>query len=227
MGSQAKIALNANLLTKNRGTFSAVFLFRDVEKIFLAGSFTILRRFGVIIWATILLAAVGSYIYAPQAFTAERIAGFLERFQAWMLIIYFLFSMFRGFTLLPSTPLVIAGTLIFPTQPWLVLLISITGILVSSTLIFFCSDLLGFTDYFEAKHSKAVKKIQTRLETPAGFLFVLLWAFFPLVPTDAVCYVAGTTRMAFAKFIVAVFLGEIILCSFYIFSGGYLRNLIF
>lgn len=111
--------------------------------------------------------------------------------------------------------------------PWLVLLISISGILVSSTLIYFCSDLLGFTDYFETKHAKAVEKIRHRLETPIGFLFVLLWAFFPLVPTDAVCYVAGTTRMAFAKFLVAVFLGEIVLCSFYIFLGGYVRALAF
>jgi len=211
---------------KNRGTFLAVFLFRDVEKIVLTRSITSFRHIGIILWATVLLAAVGSYIYAPQAFTGEHIAIFLERFQAWMLAIYLVFSVLRGFTLLPSTPLVIAGTLIFPSQPWLVLLISISGILVSSTLIYFCSDLLGFTDYFETKHSKAVERIRRRLETPAGFLFVLLWAFFPLVPTDAVCYVAGTTRMAFIKFILAVFLGELILCSFYIFSGGYLRNLV-
>lgn len=190
-------------------------------------TFNIFRRAGIVLWATILLAGISSYFYDPQAFTPEHIAGFLEHFQAWMLIIYFLFSMFRGFTLLPSTPLVIAGTLIFPSHPWLVLLISISGILVSSTLIYFCSDLLGFTDYFETRHSKAVEKIRHRLETPIGFLFVLLWAFFPLVPTDAVCYVAGTTRMRFTKFLLAVFLGEIVLCSFYIFLGGYVRELAF
>jgi len=197
------------------------------KEIDLTGRHGTFRRVGTALWATVLLAGVSSYIYAPQTFTAEHIASFLERFQVWMLAIYFVFSVLRGFTLLPSTPLVIAGTLIFPSHPWLVLLISITGILVSSTLIYFCSDLLGFTDYFETKHSKAVKKIRSRLETPAGFLFVLPWAFFPLVPTDAVCYVAGTARMAYIKFILAVFLGELVLCSFYIFSGGYLRNLFF
>jgi len=212
-------------MTKNRGTFSAVFLFIVVEKITLTGKFSIFRRIGIAIWAIVLLSGIGLYFYAPQAFTPEKIAEFLERFQTWMLAIYLLFSILRGFTLLPSTPLVIAGTFIFPSHPWLILLIAITGILVSSTLIYFCSDLLGFTDYFETKHSAVVEKIRHRLETPTGFLFVLLWAFFPLVPTDAVCYVAGTTRMSFAKFLAAVFLGEIILCSFYIFSGGYLRDL--
>lgn len=198
-----------------------------MEKIVLTGRFSIFRRIGIAIWAIVLLGGIGFYIYAPQAFTPERIAESLERFQTLMLVIYVLFSIFRGFTLLPSTPLVIAGTFIFPAHPWLILLIAITGILVSSTLIYFCSDLLGFTDYFEAKHKAAVEKIRHRLETPTGFLFVLLWAFFPLVPTDAVCYVAGTTRMAFGKFLVAVFLGEIILCSFYIFSGQFVRNLAF
>jgi uncharacterized membrane protein YdjX (TVP38/TMEM64 family) len=189
--------------------------------------FNIFRQISIILWAAILLAGLGSYIYAPQAFTPERIASFLERFQAWILATYFVFSVLRGFTLLPSTPLVIAGTLLFPSSPWLVLLISVTGILVSSTLIYFCSDWLGFTDYFETKHSKTVEKIRHRLETPAGFLFVLLWAFFPLVPTDAVCYVAGTTRMRFTKFLLAVFLGEVVLCSLYIFLGGYVRELAF
>src|SRR4029077_17669657 len=119
------------------------------------------------------------------------------------------------------TPMVIAGTLLFPRQSWLVLSVSITGILVSSTMIYFWSDLLGFSDYFENKYCKITEKIRRRLETPAGIVFVFLWAFFPLVPTDAVCYVAGTTRIAFAKFIPALFLGELTLCSFYIFFAGY------
>jgi uncharacterized membrane protein YdjX (TVP38/TMEM64 family) len=58
------------------------------------------------------------------------------------------------------------------------------------------------------------------LEHPLGFFFVALWAFFPLVPTDLVCYVAGTTKMNYLKFILAVCAGELILCSFYIFFGG-------
>jgi uncharacterized membrane protein YdjX (TVP38/TMEM64 family) len=52
--------------------------------------------------------------------------------------------------------------------------------------------------------------------------FVVLWAFFPLVPTDAVCYVAGSIRMNFLKFIAAIFVGEVFLCSLYIFGAGHL-----
>jgi uncharacterized membrane protein YdjX (TVP38/TMEM64 family) len=65
-----------------------------------------------------------------------------------------------------------------------------------------------------------VEEIRKRLEHPFGLAFVALWAFFPLVPTDAVCYVAGTIRMHFLKFIIAVFVGELVLCSIYVFAAG-------
>jgi len=134
-------------------------------------------------------------------------------------------SVLRGFTLLPSTPLVLAGTFLYPNQPWLVLATALIGIVISSSLIYFFSETLGFADYLETKKPVAVHRIRHRLEQPTGLLFVCLWAFFPLVPTDAVCYVAGTTKMNFPKFILAVFTGELILCSIYVFSGGFVfRN---
>lgn len=154
----------------------------------------------------------------PELFTPDGIAAFLAKFQNEALSIYLAVSVIRGFTLLPSTPFVIAGTLAFPASPWIVLAISIVGIIVSSSLIYWFSDVLGISDFFEKKKPAAVAKIRSRLEHPTGLLFVFLWAFFPLVPTDAVCYVAGSTRMNFLKFIAVIAAGEVILCSFYIFS---------
>lgn len=176
-------------------------------------------------WLAVILAAVGSYLLYPQEFTGEKIADFLLRFQDSIWLVYLTMSVLRGFTLLPSTPLVIAGTLLFPDQPFAVLTVSIIGILLSSSMIYFFSDFLGFTDYFENRKPELTHKIKARLEHPAGFVFVALWAFFPLVPTDLICYLAGTTRMNFLRFIAAVFVGELILCIFYIFSGNYLMNL--
>ena len=172
------------------------------------------------IWGIVIVAAVAFYISDPARFTASNIASFINTFQTEIWLVYFAMSVLRGFTLLPSTPLVLAGTFLYPNQPWLVLATSMTGILVSSSLIYFCSEALGFSEYFESRKSLAVARIRRRLEQPSGLTFVGLWAFFPLVPTDAVCYVAGTTRMHFAKFIIAVAVGELVLCSIYIFSGG-------
>jgi uncharacterized membrane protein YdjX (TVP38/TMEM64 family) len=172
------------------------------------------------IWGGLIVGAVAFYFSDPSRLTAANIAAFINTFQAEIWLVYFTMSVLRGFTLLPSTPLVLAGTFLYPNQPWLVLGTSMAGILVSSALIYFCSEALGFSEYFESKKPNAIARIRHRLEQPFGVAFVGLWAFFPLVPTDAVCYVAGTARMHFAKFIVAVAVGELALCSIYVFSGG-------
>jgi len=185
----------------------------------------VLKRLGQILWIGTIAAGVISYIAVPQLFTGENIAAFLLRFQSIIWLIYIAFSVFRGLTLLPSTPLVIAGTLLFPQQSFLVLIVSIIGILLSSSMIYFFSEYLGFSDYFENHKPRLTHKIKARLEHPSGFAFVALWAFFPLVPTDLVCYLAGTTKMNYVEFIIAVFVGELVLCSFYIYFGGAIMNL--
>ena len=171
-------------------------------------------------WLSVIVIGISAYLISPSSFTAESIATFLTEFHGPIWILYLLLSVMRGFTLLPSTPLVLAGAMLYPQQPFLVLAISLLGIVISSSMIYWFSDLLGFDEYFESKKPHHVEKIRTKLEHPLGLGFVSLWAFFPLVPTDAVCYVAGSIRMHFAKFIGAIFVGELILCSVYVFAGG-------
>jgi uncharacterized membrane protein YdjX (TVP38/TMEM64 family) len=176
----------------------------------------------IAVWGLLILSGLVLYFVRPDLFAPDSIAGLLTKFQDEALAIFLALSIVRGLTLLPATPLVIAGTLAFPTAPWTVLAISIVGIIASSSLIYWFSETLGIAAHFEERKPAAVAKIRRRLEHPSGVAFVFLWAFFPLVPTDAVCYVAGSTRMHFAKFITAITGGELILCSFYIFSGSYL-----
>ena len=176
------------------------------------------------VWLAAIVAGVGSFLLDPGSFTAEHIAAFLSQFHDEIWIVYLIMSALRGFSLLPSTPLVIAGTLLFPSQPFTVLAVCLTGIAISSSMIYFFSEFLGFHDYFESHKPELTHKICSQLDRPAGFVFVGLWSFLPLVPTDLVCYLAGTTRMNFWKFISAVILGETILCAFYVYLGGTVVN---
>lgn len=185
-----------------------------------------LRYVSLAVWLSVLVGGVSVYLLYPQAFTPANIADALLRFQGEIWLVYLAMSAFRGFSLLPSTPLVIAGTILFPQQPILVFIVSLTGILLSSSMIYYFSEFLGFSDYFESHKPELTHRIKAKLEHPAGFAFVALWAFFPLVPTDLVCYLAGTTKMKFLEFIAAVMAGEAVLCAFYIFFGGTLVNLI-
>ena len=180
--------------------------------------FKIVRFVSLVLWLSIVLAALTAYFLSPDTFAPTRIAEFIRRFENASLLVYLLVSAVRGITLLPSTPLVLAGMMLFPGQPWAVLTISLIGIIASSAMIYWLSEWLGIAKHFEEERSAHVAKIRTRLEHPAGLFFVALWAFFPLVPTDAVCYVAGSIRMSFPKFIFAILVGELILCSVYIFG---------
>lgn len=191
----------------------------------LAKAASVVRAICFGLWIGVIVAALTTYFIYPEKFTAHGIADFLLQFHNYVWIFYLAMSVLRGFTLLPSTPLVLAGTFLFPQQPFAVLTVSMIGILLSSTMIYSFSDILGFSDYFENHKPELTHKIKNRLESPVGFVFVALWAFFPLVPTDLVCYLAGATKMNFLTFIAAVFVGELILCIFYIFSGHHLINL--
>ena len=179
-------------------------------------------------WAVLIGVSLYFYFSDRTVFSAANIAEFIRTFQSEIWLVYFVMSALRGFTLLPSTPFVLAGALTFPDQSLAVLLTSLAGIALSSTMIYFFSELLGFTEYFERRDPARIHAIKARLEHPLGFLFVAAWAFFPLVPTDLVCYLAGTARMNYWKFILAVLFGETILCSVYVFGGGsilsFLRN---
>lgn len=186
----------------------------------LAKPVTIVRYCVIAVWLGIILLGVISYIQDPSRFSAENVAAFVEQSGVMVWAVYLGLSIIRGITLLPSTPLVIAGTLLFPDAPFTVLLISMAGIVISSTMIYYFSELLGFASYFERHNPRRIARIKARLEHPLGFAFVTGWAFFPLVPTDLVCYLAGATRMTFWKFILAIAAGELLLCVCYIFLGG-------
>ncbi len=176
-------------------------------------------------WLLFLISCVGYFIFHPDEFTPHHISEFISQFEGHLLLAYFMISFLRGFTLIPSTPFVIAGVLLFPENKIIVLVISLGGILFSATLLYYLSEFLGFDSYFEKIAPERVIQITTKINSPWGFLFVVLWAFFPLAPTDLVCYIAGTARMNFLRFILAVALGELIICLFYTYSLGSLNLL--
>ncbi|NUO01665.1 MAG: VTT domain-containing protein [Saprospiraceae bacterium] len=170
------------------------------------------------VWLIALIWCLAYYLTHPESFTAERLAEYVLYNKEQLIAVYALLFIIRGFALLPSTPLVIAGTIVFQSQPFLVLFISMSGIMASSVMIYYFSDQLGLSSFLGKKYEQKLDKVRERLERPSGLLFLVFWAFFPAVPTDLASYVAGIIRMNFVKFFIAVFIGELILCAVCIFA---------
>jgi uncharacterized membrane protein YdjX (TVP38/TMEM64 family) len=179
-----------------------------------------------VLWVIFLTVCIISYISHPAYFTAENIILFLKNFNNYVLPIYIMIFLLRGFTMLPNTPLVIAGTFLFPGHPYLVLFISISCILITSALIYYFSEFLGFDTFFQEKYPEKMDYIRGKLNKPSGFVFIILWSFFPLAPTDLVSYVSGTIRLNIAKLLLGILPGELALCAFYIFLGKSAARLI-
>ena len=174
-----------------------------------------------VLWLVFILSCLTFYLFNPNFFQAEQLAHWLGRNEVGILWVYALVSMLRGLTLVPATPFVLAGALLFPQQLWLVLLVSVLGIVISALLIYYGSVYLGFEAIIRKKYAHKLDKITAVLQGPRGFWFVLFWSFFPIVPTDAISYVAGVIRLSLWSFLLALFLGEFLICWFYIYGLNY------
>ncbi|MDM8559964.1 VTT domain-containing protein [Candidatus Parabeggiatoa sp. HSG14] len=177
---------------------------------------TIIQRFLLGIWMIVLFFGLWYYWFYPELFTTQNLKVFFERFNTLMLWVYLLVSIVRGFALIPSTPFVFAGLLLFSWE--MVFLISMIGILASATLLYFFAEFLEFDQFLEKKYPQEIKKLKHLMQRK-GVVIVFLWSFFPAVPTDLICYVAGILRMPFGLFLLALGLGESILVGLYVFLG--------
>jgi len=122
----------------------------------------------------------------------------------------------RGFTLVPSTTLVLAALPFVPPGP--LLACTLIGIAISSSSIYSCSAALRIDERVAKKHPAKMARLTdlvNRYEMP----IIIGWSFFPLVPTDLICYVCGVLRVRFWKFLIGVTLGEGAICAIYIYGG--------
>jgi uncharacterized membrane protein YdjX (TVP38/TMEM64 family) len=77
---------------------------------------------------------------------------------------------------------------------------------------------MRFDQLFERRYAPQVARLRAlmlRRELP----IVIAWSFFPLAPTDVVCYVCGALRVDLKKCLLGVAIGEGAICAIYIFIG--------
>ena len=176
----------------------------------------------LLLWIIVIAAILIKY-----KITASDIAGFIKAYKAEAIVVYLVLSSLRGLFFLPSTPFVFAGILIFPKSKLMVLALSLTGIVISASLIYLLAEYLDIAKLFPAKDRESrINRLREKLVSPKGFFFIVLWAFLPFAPTDLVSYIAGTVRMNYLRFICAIFAGEAIVCGVYVYAGNDIWHLL-
>ncbi len=185
----------------------------------------LLKKVLRILWATLVVAALLFYFLFPEYFTSAVLLKALGENASTVLIFYILISSFRALLLLPSTIFVLLGVALYPNEPYFVLTVSMIGIMMGATLVYFSSLFLTPVALL-GKSANKIEMVERKMEK-YNFWIILFWSFFPAVPTDLICFVAGSSGYNYWKFFAAVFIGEIILVSVYVFTGSELMAFIY
>jgi len=174
-------------------------------------NFIRLKQISALIWLAVVVFTLIFLLFNPQFLAADYLQGFFSRFENQIWLAYVIISALRGFILIPSTPFVVVGALLFPQHEVWVVLVSLLGLFVSASFLYFFADWLGLADYLQGKYPQKINKLTQVFQHRYAFLLVMGWAFFPLVPTDLICYIARLVKMPYSKMITGILLGEAIL----------------
>lgn len=179
--------------------------------------FETVGSFGLYLWLILIVTCLGFYTLRPELFEPVNIRSYFSDNLYSGLAVYFVISTLRGFTLIPSTPLVLAGILVFPPLP--LFLVNQTAVYSSSAVLYYMTKSMRFDYFFLTHYPEQVERLIMLLrkrELPV----ISLWGFAPFIPTDMIVCICSVLRISVWKTLMGVSIGEGIICAIYIFGGS-------
>ena len=169
------------------------------------------------LWVLIAAGALYLYFFKREAVQAEMRDALSASF--WVAVVsYLVIGSLRAFTLVPATfPLLIAMPFF---DPWVLLAMTIPCIAISSAICYLFAEAIHMDEVFERKYPKQIRKLKDLLQK-YQMPIIIAWSFFLLLPTDLLCYVCGSLKINFKKFLIGVVIGEGTVYAIYIFLGDY------
>ena len=131
--------------------------------------------------------------------------------------IYLLLGVLRAFTLVPATALLVVAIPFF--GPWVLLALTLPGIAASSSVCYWLAEALHFDEVFERKYPAQIQRLKSLLQRHQ-LPIIIGWSFLLMLPTDLICFVCGSLRINYKKFLIGVLIGEGTVYAIYIFLGG-------
>lgn len=179
------------------------------------------RRILGLLWLAFVAAAL--YLaFFHREFVAARLQAATTQSIIAGGVLYLVLGCIRGFTLIPATSLVLVGIVFFP--PWPLFALTLAGIIASSASIYYFAGALHLEELLKERHAKHIDRLRDMLNR-YGLPVIVLWSFFPLAPTDLICYLSGVLRIRVWICLLGVAIGEGAICALYIFLGQALLSL--
>lgn len=165
----------------------------------------------------VLLAAGALYLYFFQrAYVQAELRGALSTTAVAASVLYVVLGSLRAFTLVPATFLLFIAMPFFP--PFLLLMLTLPGIAISSSICYFFAEVIHLDQPFERRYPKQIAALERVLRRHT-LAITIGWSFLLFLPTDLICYVSGTLRTSYAKFILGILIGEGTVYAIYIYVG--------
>ncbi len=176
------------------------------------------QKIGFAIWGGLILCTILLFIMRPDLLDGANLKEYISQNSSEIKVYYAVICTLRCLTLIPATPFIVAGVLLFPDDLNFVFLVVMTTILLAATIHFKLSRVLGFDEYLNRKFSSKMDKLKQGMEK-RGFVYILLWTMAPFLPSDLAYYLAGISGMKYWNFILAVLLGGVVISGVYIYMG--------
>lgn len=166
-------------------------------------------RFGLLgVWLVALVAIViiiGPGTILQEKVTPEGIRQLVLSYGALSVVAYEFLHVIRPFTFIPVTPFTIAGGYIYGHV--LGLALAMVGTTLAAIITFFLSRYL-FRDYLKKRLSTHYAGFDSRFDN-GGIFTVAAMRVIPILPFDAVGYVAGVSSIRFRDYLLGTLLGEL------------------
>jgi uncharacterized membrane protein YdjX (TVP38/TMEM64 family) len=139
--------------------------------------------------------------------TVDEFREWVEGFGAWGPLVFFLAQAVQVVIVpIPGALFPPAGSLAF--GPWPALLLSLAGMAVGSALVFLAARTWGRPLAVRLAGEGNLSRYGRLIESRGS---ILLWLVFllPLLPDDAMCALAGISRISFRRFMLIAVVGRI------------------
>ncbi len=164
----------------------------------------IIATWAIAILAAVLLIGPDRLVHVYSTIRPGDIRRMVLSFGALSPAAFILINALRPFTFLPVTPFTIAGGFIF--GHFYGLLLSIIGTMLSAVLTFSLSRYL-FKDtikrWLKGRYDGADKGFESN-----GIFMIAAARVIPVIPFDAVSYVAGISNISFTDYLIGSLIGE-------------------
>lgn len=132
-------------------------------------------------------------------------------------LLFVMVATFLCFVPATSATFIVVATLIF--KPWEAFLLCTISVFISSSLMFLIGDKLGERVVIKLVGKETLEKAQNLIDVKSK-LFLPLMFLFPAFPDDALCMVAGMTKMRYWYFASVVATCRTVGVATFVFLGS-------